>query len=85
MLRDPAFWLPLAAGASSRNLGQAFLRFSVRFYLIRMIRLGSVLQYSTLLSRMAEIRVKGAIFSRVRVTEILSEKMSAPRDARENL
>ena len=38
MLRDPAFWLPLAAGASSRNVGQAFLRFSVRFYLIRMIR-----------------------------------------------
>ena len=28
-LRDPAFWLPLAARASSRNLGQAFLRDSI--------------------------------------------------------
>ena len=28
-LRDPGSWLPLAAGVSSRNLGQAFLRQSV--------------------------------------------------------
>ena len=29
-LRDCASWLPLAAGASSRNLGHAFLRDSVQ-------------------------------------------------------